>query len=60
MAAELNTDAFVSIEPEVELGEETLQLLDARVAERGEAIPAEEVRKQVVRWLSNFSTAHPR
>jgi hypothetical protein len=60
MAAELNTDPFVSTEPEVELDEETLQLLDARVAKPGGSIPADEARKQISEWLSSFSTAHPR
>jgi hypothetical protein len=60
MAAELNIDPFVSTEPEVELDEETLQLLDERIAEPGDSVPADEARKQITQWLSNFSIAHPR
>jgi hypothetical protein len=60
MAAERNTDPFVSTEPEVELDEETLQMLDAHVGKPSDSIPAEEARKQIVQWLSNSSTVHPR
>jgi hypothetical protein len=58
--ADLQIDPFVSTEPEVEVDEETLRLLDQRLADPDPLIPADEARQRFSRWLSNFSTGQPR
>ena len=58
--AELQIDPFVSIEPEVEVDDETLQLLDQRLADTAPLISADQAREQISQWLSNFSTDKPR
>jgi len=58
--AELQTDPFVSTEPEVHLDEKTLELLDERIADTSPLIPSDEAREQISQWLTNFSTNHPR
>src|ERR1700733_872671 len=52
--AELRSDPFVSKEPEVELGAETLRVLDERIksAGNGQLASAEEARQRIRRWLS--------
>ncbi len=54
--AELQTDPFVSTEPEVELDEETLKLIDERIADPSPLIPADQARAQIKQWLTNSST----
>ena len=54
--ADLQVDPFVSTEPEVEVDEETLALLDERLADPTPLITAEEARARVKQWFTNFST----
>ena len=58
--AELQTRPFVSTEAEVEPDDETLRLLDARIADQTPLVPADKARQQVQQWLSNSSTSKPR
>ncbi len=58
--AELQIDPFVSVEPEVEVDEETLQLLDQRLAVTASLIPADQAGEQISTWLSNYNTDKPR
>jgi hypothetical protein len=51
--AELQIDPFVSIEPEVEVDDETLQMLDERDADPAPLIPADEAHEQISNWLSD-------
>ena len=57
--ADLQIDPFVSIEPEVEVDDETLQLLDQRVTDPAPLIPAEQARQQISQWLSEQSPSSP-
>jgi hypothetical protein len=58
--AELQIDPFVSIDPEVEVDDDTLQLLDQRLADPAPLIPADQAREQISTWLSKSSTDKPR
>jgi hypothetical protein len=57
--AELQTDPFVSTEPEVELDNEMQRFLEERIADPAPLIPAAEAREQIKQWLTNFSTNRP-
>ncbi len=53
---ELQLDAFVSTEPDVEVSDETLRLLDERGADNSLLIPAAEARERISKWLLKLST----
>jgi hypothetical protein len=58
--SDLQLDPFVSAEPEIEVDDETLQLLDARGEDTAPLIPEAEACEQIYQWLSRFSTDRQR
>lgn len=55
-------DPFISTEPEVEVDDETTQILRERVqsAENGHLVSAAEARERIHQWLSKASTSKNR
>lgn len=58
--AELQMDPFVSTEPELKVDEQTLALLDERLADTTPLITVEAARARVKQRFTNFSTNQPR
>ena len=56
--AEPKPDLFVSDEPEIEVDETTAAAIQRGIqaADDGQVVTGEEVREQVRRWISEFST----
>jgi hypothetical protein len=50
--AKLQTDPLASAEPEVEVDDETLHLLDEQADDPSPLIPADEACQQISHWLS--------